>query len=57
VEQEDFEQEPQPAPPCDEVNFPPLLEPKTENRFTTFFPPQAGQLTAAAAPLMSRSNW
>jgi len=39
------------------VNFPPLFEPKTENFFTTFFPPHAGQQTliAAAAPT-NRSN-
>jgi hypothetical protein len=55
-EQEDFEQEPQPPPPCDGVNFPPLFEPKTENFFTTFFPRHDGQETAVAAPLASRSN-
>jgi len=38
VEQEDFAQLEHP-PPFDDVNFPPLLEPKTENFFTTFLPP------------------
>ncbi len=46
----------QPPPPCDGVNFPPLFEPKTENFFTTFLPPHAGQTTLTAAPLTSRSN-
>lgn len=54
-EQEDFEQEVQP-PPCDGVNFPPLLEPKTENFFVTFFPPHDGQDTLIEAEPMSRSN-
>ena len=55
-EQEDFEQEVQPPPPCDEVNFPLLFEPKIENFFTTFFPPHAGQDTLTEAPLTNRSN-
>ena len=38
------------------MNFPPLLEPKTENFFTTFFPPHDGQDTLVEAPLTSRSN-
>jgi len=55
-EQEDFAQEVHPPPPLDGVNFPPLLEPKTENCFVTFFPPHDGQRTLTAAPLTSRSN-
>ena len=46
----------QPPPPCDGVNLPPLLEPKTENFFATFLPPHEGQDTPAAAPLTNRSN-
>ena len=46
----------QPPPPCDEVNFPLLFEPKTENFFTTFFPPHDGQDTLIETPLTKRSN-
>ena len=46
----------QPPPPCDEVNFPPLLEPKTENFFVTFLPPHDGHETFVEAPLTNRSN-
>ena len=52
----DFEQELQPPPPFDGVNFPPLLEPKTENFFVTFLPPHEGQDTLTEAPLTNRSN-
>ena len=55
-EQEDFEQEVQPPPPCDGVNFPPLLEPKTENFFVTFLPPHDGHGTLVEAAPTSRSN-
>ena len=51
TEQEDFEQDVQPPPPCDGVNFPPLLEPKTENFFVTFLPPHDGHATLVEAPL------
>ena len=54
-EHEGFEQEVQP-PPCDGVNFPPLLEPKTENFFVTFLPPHEGHDTLIEAPPTSRSN-
>jgi len=55
-EQEDFAHEVQPPPPCDGVNLPPLLEPKTENFFATFFPPHDGQDTLTKLPRTSRSN-
>jgi hypothetical protein len=34
----------------EDVNFPELFEPNTENFFSTFPDPHPGQLTAAAAP-------
>jgi hypothetical protein len=49
VEQEDLEQEVQPPPPCDGVNLPPLLAPKTENFFVTLRLLQAGHATGAVA--------
>ena len=55
-EQEDFEQDAHPPPPCDGVNFPPLFEPKTENFLTTLFPPHDGQHTPPVAPPTNRSN-
>lgn len=50
-----MEQEEQP-PPFDEVNFVPLLEPKTENFFSTRFPPHAGHAMLAPAAGTSFSN-
>ena len=51
-----MEQEPHPPPPVDGVKDPPLLEPKTENFFTTFRPPHDGQDTAVFASRINRSN-
>ena len=53
--QEDLAQELQPEP-LDEVNFPPLFEPKTENFFATRFPPHSGQTTLAPILGTSLSN-
>jgi hypothetical protein len=49
-------QEEQPAPPLEPVNFPPLLEPKTENRRSTLRLRHAGQVTARAEAVTRRSN-
>jgi len=45
----------QPPPPCDGVNFPPLLEPNTENFFVTLADRHDGHETFAAAAPTSRS--
>jgi len=49
-------QEEHPEPPFDPVNFPPLLDPKTENFLSTLRLRHFGQDTAAAPPLTSFSN-
>lgn len=51
-----MEQEEQPEPPRDPVNFPPLREPNTEKRRSTLRPRHFGQATAAEADVTSFSN-
>lgn len=49
-------QEEQPLPPFEDVNFPPLFEPKTENLRSTLAERQEAQETFVAAPDTSFSN-
>lgn len=45
----------QPLPPFEDVNFPPLLEPNTENFFSTRLLPHSGH-AGTVAPVTSFSN-
>ena len=52
----DLVQEEQPEPPFEPVNLPPLFEPKTENRRSSFRPRHFGHATVPAAAVTSFSN-